>query len=458
LKNNIVVISVPFARIGRYSLSKLVLSILRERGDVVIVSPWSHKVKFRENFNGDNTFFIKWESIKISKFKQKILVVSELMRLLGYLRRFKNQGLMWFFRNHFSVFTEDGQDSRLGLFKSIAHFILSVLGRRRSSWKTVERLSGFEWYQFPELIKLVAAYADVTLIQSASWGMQDKALAKLSSMEGWRNVLLPYSTDQLHCNGYLFNDYHAVCVQGDLELDRARNFHLIPEQSIYRLGSIWFRHLAQLNKMINDIQTDKCNSRVIFYAGMGSLYFARKSEFAGLDALIQFVIDSDEKFRLIYRPVFCDEEDRNYIENKYGTLEGLEIQWPQASVIGIHDPLTINQEQSLLEYTRDIKGCDLLVMSLNSTICMDIAFLEKCGIISNMIDLDGRLERRHHSIAVRVCPAGVDVNTTDSLIESVKYFLDNSEKGEKTSAEMLSKWDYPEADFRSILISDVYGA
>ena len=104
------------------------------------------------------------------------------MRRIGHWGRFKNQGMMWYTKNQYSTFTEDGQDARLGLFKSIIYFILSVLGRKQARWKTVERLSGAEWYQFPELIKLVADYTDVTLIQSASWGMQDKALAKLSTL------------------------------------------------------------------------------------------------------------------------------------------------------------------------------------------------------------------------------------------------------------------------------------
>ncbi len=394
MKDKIVIISVPFTRIARYSLSNPVLSILREKGDVVIVSPWSDQIDFQKNFHADNTFFLKWVSVTTSKLKQKILGASELMRRLGYLRRFKNQEMMWYVKNQYRVYAEDGQDPRLGIFKSVIYFFLSVLGRKRSLWKTVERLSGTEWYQFPELKNLVGDYTNVTLIQSASWGMQDKALAKLSREEGWRNVLIPYSTDQLHCNGYLFNDYDAVCVQGDFELHRAKNLHFLPEESIYRLGSVWFRHLEQLNAVADDTKNNMPYSRLIIYAGMGNLYFARKSEFAGLDALIKFVNDSDERFRLIYRPVFFDEYDKNCIENLYGSLDGLEIQWPQESVIGLDKYTEINQHQSLLEYVRSIKGCELLVMSLNTTLCLDVAFVAKCGIISNMIDLDRRLERR----------------------------------------------------------------
>ena len=55
------------------------------------------------------------------------------------------------------------------------------------------------------------------------------------------------------------------------------------------------------------------------------------------------------------------------------------------------------------------------------------------------------------------CPAPVEIDNVDSLIKPVKYFLDNPSKAEKTSAEMISKWDYPDADFRSILVSAVYG-
>ncbi len=59
---------------------------------------------------------------------------------------------------------------------------------------------------------------------------------------------------------------------------------------------------------------------------------------------------------------------------------------------------------------------------------------------------------------VGACPASVSVNNTNSLIESVRYFLNNPKEGEKAAAEMISRWDYPEADFRSILVSAVYGS
>ena len=454
MKKNLVIISVPVVRIARSSLCKIVLDLLRERGDVVIVSPWSDQNEFIENFSAKNIFFIKWEKVKISKYKKKILDISEIVRFGGYWRKFKDQGMIWYFKNQYTDFQESGKDIKASYFKSFIYWTLSILGLRRSFWRIVENFAGKHWYQFPDLIEMTEGYENVTLIQSANWGIQDRALSRLSTGRNWRKVLLPYTTDQLYCNGYLLNTYDAVCVQGDFELKHAKNLHLVSEESIYRLGSTWFRHLEELQKDICQKNHDINAPRTILYAGMGEKYFSRQSEFLVLDALIKFIDDANEDLRLVYRPIPSNDDDRNYIKERFGNL--LELQWPDASVIGLDHYQGIKQEESLIEYIYNLLACDLLVMSYNTTIAMDAAFLGNCGIISNMIDPDGRLERRLYSIHNGACPAPETAENIDSLIKSVEFLLDNTDKAMEASKKMISKWDYPDAEFASILTQAIF--
>ena len=47
------------------------------------------------------------------------------------------------------------------------------------------------------LEQLARGYDRVTLVQSANWGVQDRALARLSRERGWRRVLLPFTAAYL---------------------------------------------------------------------------------------------------------------------------------------------------------------------------------------------------------------------------------------------------------------------
>jgi hypothetical protein len=454
MKDNLTIISIPVVRIARSALSNLVLDTLIEKGDVVIISPWSDQIDFKKNFKRANTFFIKWNEPELSRFKRKIIDISEIIRLTGYWRKFKNEGMMWFLKHMNIEFGDNGEDIKSGALKYIIYSILSFLGMYRPLWKLVEKIVGKGWYQFPELIDLTKQYNNVTIIQSANWGFQDRSLSRLSEENYWRKVLLTYTTDQLWCNGYLLNNYDAVCVQGDFEFNNAKNFHLIPDESIYELGSAWFRHLEILKEKYEKIHQKSDDSRVVLYAGMGEQYFFRQSEYLALDALIKYFDERPEKIRLIYRPVSSSEDDKRYVRDRYANK--IEIQWPDASVIGLNEYPKINQEVTLLDYVGNLKDCELLIMSQNTTISMDAVFLEGCGVISNMIDLDGRLKRRYYSITASACPAPIEADNIDSLISAVEKFLDNPSKLKEASLEMISRWDYPDTDFKAILSKAVF--
>jgi hypothetical protein len=455
-KTSLVIISVPFIRIAKLSLSNVVLTPLREKGDVLIVAPFANELEFKSDFEGENTYFMKWNNRKISGLRFFLLNIPEFMRRLGFWRKFKDQGLMYYFINQYISQGENGLDRKFSVQRVFVYWLLGILGRNKSAWKVSESFLGNKWYQFPPLVDFARNYSYVTLIQSANWGLQDRALARVSSKKGWRNVLLPYTTDQLFANGFLLNEFDAVCVQGSFEFDRAKEVHTIPKNRIYRLGSAWFRHMEEI-KLLNNLNKDTTEGCII-YAGLLNTYFPSKSEFDALDALIDLVSNHYPNLDVVYRPVVIDQGLKDFIDKKYVRTSLIRVEWPTVSVLGLEKYSIMNQEKSLRDYLQGMLGCRLLVMSRTTSYGMDVAFQEGAGVISNMIDSDKILKKRHnHLFPTYIYPGLKIAHDIDGLIKHARNLLNYPEDAKKQSKEVISLWDYPNSDFNRILVSAVYG-
>ena len=121
-----------------------------------------------------------------------------------------------------------------------------------------------------KLNEVTSKHKKVTLIQSASWGIQDRTLSWFAERNDWRTVFIPYTTDQLTLNGYLLTDYDVVCAQGQCDKYFAEKYHSFPVSKIERLGSPWSRYL----KLIRDSTENKNGGkkkRKIIYAGISSI-------------------------------------------------------------------------------------------------------------------------------------------------------------------------------------------
>ncbi len=459
--SKLVVISIPLTRIARSSLSNAVLDPLRQEGDVLIVSPFSDEPGFQKDFAGPNTHFLQWNPEGVSKLKALFLAVPEMMRRLGYWRRFRNNGLLYYVKNQYVSFGDEGQDKRFGPLRWLIYWLLSFWGQFPKAWQFVEKFYGKSWYAFPELTQFVREYKHVTLIQSANWGMQDRALARLSRQQTWRKVLLPYTTDQLFTNGFLLNDFDAVCVQGPFELTQAREFHHVTEDKIYKLGSAWFRQMEYIKSLNSSSKAVLGKSRKIIYAGVSSTYFPSKSELQAVDALVEYIrkrgVQNGCQYELLYRPVIFNDALKDVVKKRYERHDIVKLQWPAPSAIGLNQYAYMDQENSLREYVSGIADCELLIMSYLTSFCKDVAFLESCGVISNMIDSDGILARRHNDLFPTYMLPGVKlIHSIEELLEAVEYFLGNPQQAAQNAKGIISMWDYPAHDFSRILKDAVY--
>ena len=454
-KRRLVIISVPFYRIAKVSLSNLVLGKLREKNDVVIVAPFAEEAGFQHNFGGTNTSFLGWKVGPLSGYQEMLYSISETMRMNGFWRRYKK----YYISNQYTRFGVDGRDNRLGWLQCFGYWVLSVVGWWPRAWKFVDHLIGTGWCRFPRLIEISRQYDHVTLIQSANWGQQDRALATLSLLHGWRKVMLPYTTDQLDVNGFLINKFDVVCVQGDYELKRAREYHALSESRICRLGSAWFQHLEVIRATIeNRPATRQVTREFILYAGVSSLYFRRASEFEAVDAIVSLVSRLKKKYNVIYRPEELDNARRDAIRKRYEGSDVVELQWPSVAASGLAQFSEVSQESALEQTANDLWGCSVVVMSTTTSLALDAAFLSGSGIVANMVDSTGVLRKRKQDLLAHDWFPGLRIaDSMTQLLEHVECLLNSPEIAKQEAAQLLTLWDYRDVSFQATLHRAVHG-
>ncbi len=454
---NLVIISLPFYRITRALLSEMMVNTLKPHADILVVGPFVEEPQFKGCFSYPNMKFLRWEINSISNWKMKLYWASEIMRINGFWLKFKDQGLSFYLHNQHLKFGKNGEDEVVVGYKKFLTSALAWLGRYPNTWKLFRRLVGKKWFVFSELVLATKAYKEVTLIQAANWGIQDSVLAKVSQQENWRKVLIPYTTDQLYCNGYLLNQFDAFCIQGSYEYNKAKSYFKIPDNKLFFLGSTWFRHLDLLkDKVLEEGNAQSQNERHIIYAGNSPTYFPRINEFAAVDALIKMAADFPDDLKLIYRPIASDEGARAEIIERYRDAD-IQIQWPEASCIGLEHYQAVDHDASLRNYVSDLNVCELLIMSQLTSMALDAVYISKCPVIANFIDLDGVLKRRRYDLMeLDGLPGLKVVYSVDELCKWVDAMLNNKEKFSLESMKIAEVWDVSNANFQEELLSAVF--
>ena len=80
------------------------------------------------------------------------------------------------------------------------------LGIWKKSWRFIDRIIGPSIFNVSELSAIAYGFEKVTLIQSASWGFQDRLLGWMARKHKWRTVMMPYTTDQLSIDNKIIDE------------------------------------------------------------------------------------------------------------------------------------------------------------------------------------------------------------------------------------------------------------
>jgi len=461
----LVILSVPYQRLIRVLLSDYILNKLCEQADVLIISPFALNPTFQKDFNDESIHFLQWTAPeKMKKPLGWLYIVSESLRTLGYWRRHGKKGMEYSLANIYVQLGFDGDDKKISFFKRVIFYMLSIIGVWSGAWRVIDRLIGPSLFNFPALQNFAHDYKQVTLIQSANWGMQDRMLAWMGREERWRTTLIPYTTDQLYCNGYLISDFNAVCVQGTAEDGFARELHNLPSSRIKHLGSVWFRHIEQINKSLSLVKdSNKSGIRKILYAGVSNRYFPRSSEYLGLEILLNACSTGElNNVHIIYRPLGETAEIRNEINERYHNTPNLTIQYAQRSCFGLEEFCDGPNSEGLREYIGQLIEVDILVMCLVTSLMLDLASV---GIptVCNMVDPTNVLAKRNTQLFFNkegrfdIFESVPVIHNQTDLVPAINELLNDKEKATDQVRQVASQWDYPKANFQNILLESVFG-
>ena len=461
-KHKLVILSIPYQRLIRSHLSPSVLDILTKNSNVVIVSPFAKDADFSRQYAGDK---VVHECIApyddLPRLYKNLLALTSILRVQGYW--FKNRKkLPYYWASRHIRFGENGKDTLASLPKRLIMNAISFIGMFPRAWILLDTLIGRRVYDTCALKSLAAEYDKVTLIQTASWGFQDQALAWMGRELLWRTVLIPYTTDQLFANGYLYSDFDAVCVQGTAERRFAHELHAVKDTRIINLGSLSFFSMRQV-LIDQQIAPFRMNGiRRILFAGSTATYFPTESEFNCLEHLLQAIDAGHLKhIAITYRPLGDTPEIREMIEKRFPDRSRLDIVYASPTIFGLDKYTHTEWTQSLIEHLKSICGFDLAVMVLFTSLALDLTV---CGTptIAYVEDETGTLERRHMG-SVHYAEEAIDIYETvpvvlskNQLVSTINQLLNDSVELSRITKETAAAWDYNPPNILELLETVVF--
>ncbi len=462
--NCLVILSLPFQRLIRSHLSPVVLDIIATRADLVVVSPFGADLNFVSQYNGKHiSHLVAPTHEKLPWLFRKLVAISSILRRQGYWRRVRSH-LPYFWANRHVEFGENGNDTVVVFWKRLITEILAWAGSRPWVWSLLDSMIGRWSFHMSELTALANTYDRVTLVQAASWGFQDQALAWCGRKNQWRTVLLPYTTDQLMTNGYLYSDFDVVCVQGEVERRFAEVLHNVPDHKIFNVGSIYMRALEAIGlpTQFESVSSDILDNRIM-YAGLVPTYFPADYEIQAVNMLSKLELGDGKKItKFIYRPASLSQEYLASVKAQLLFPDRVELQTTSSTSLGLESYSPTNSTVDLQNLITNLKNVDVMVTSLTTSLSVEAALLgvpsiayypeESAFFCNRNVRLLCNAENR--TIGLESIPVASNLQELESL---VKQLLNDPVLRKKITDATLREWDYPKLNYQGLLERAVFG-
>lgn len=451
-KRKLIILSIPFQRLVRSHLSPLVLSAATNNAHILIVSPFSDNKEFRDSFCGENIAHINVVKDSSPFLSNKLKLFCTILRTHGFWLK-NRKYIPYYWENRHNIFKKDFQVTRISLYKRIFFNNLALIGLIIPKFeRVIESIFGKYIYHTKGLQQFVDQFeGGITLIQASSWGDQDQILAFVARKKKWRTVLLPYTTDQLFCNGYLYCEYDAVCVQGEYEASFALNIHKVSDAKVIKAGSAYLRALEAIKPMPRLVDGLHKQNFTIMYAGLASEFFPVELEIEVLNRLI-FLKYENSNIDIIYRPVSRLFSHTDFIKSQLIEKDFVKFQIPTTTSLGLHNYEHTDSFSDLKVLLGGFCNVDILITSLSTSLSIEAAFLGIPSIsyyplenssmkrrhVELMLNTDGRI------IGFESIPVCISIN---SLIIEIKEMQADSNYKKEVVESTMRAWDYADADF-----------
>jgi hypothetical protein len=433
------------------------------KADVLIFSPLSLNDQFRKSYGDQGIYYLPYQDMALNnKIYFIISMAVRILRVHGYYHK-NSKDMQYYLKNRYKKIGDNGYDIEVGFINKFFINIVGLIGTNRKAWKIFEFiLFKLDKKNTSQLIEFTRKYIDVTLIQASTWGNQDRLLAFVAKKKFWRTVFLPYTTDQLFSNGYLYSDYDSICIKGVQEREHIFNFHkYVDPKKLLVVGNLQYRIYDEILKINQNIRLNKNkNYLTIMFAGTTSTNVPTKSEQEALDFILsQRKLDT----KIIYRAFMQSDEHKNTLENKYKDNDNFEIQYVSENLTGLHRFEGKITCEILKNYLESLDKADILVTVGPTSLTLDAAYL---GIptISYWGDKTGVLENRfthllfeENKINLKNIFSEVPTaHTCDQLIEKINILSENRKLRKSYAEKIIAKWDSVDVDFRREFKSAIF--
>ena len=427
-------ISVPFPRNIRHSLSAPFINELKKYGNIVVVSPFKFSNEDINYLNLNNDKILNM-CINETFFTKILFNISDFARRAGYFGKHQKYGLPYYFNNLISDFNTSGYFEKLPIIFKYILVVLSLVFKKRSIWLYLERLFFYLINFRSDTLNEIKDLQDVIYFQSANWGMQDRLLSYISYKKSWKSIMIPYTSDQIHCSGYLLTDHDFYAVQSEYEKKLAMELHNIEEKKIVVIGSIWFRNIENFIKLNKD-QIKYKDKKNILYAGVTSLYFPKITEIKSVKIIAEYF----PEYNIHYCPYVTRSEFKQISKN-LNKHKNVSLIPHSPSMTEVKTEVDISFYEDMKAHIEKIMDIDIFVMSYQTSLCIESNLLTKCPIIANFIDEYNILKNRDTDMFPKDI-IGDQLKIVDSfedLIQSIKKVANTNERTSKTHPFMF--WD-----------------
>jgi hypothetical protein len=449
-KENLTIISIPFYRLERILLNNSFFNLIAEKSDILIISDYKNRndVKVTNcevlNINNDRRY-------------SYLYVFLEYMRVFGFFYKNRSKGLAYYNKEKYWEYGKNGKDKKKSKLNSWLIFITSRIGSNKFTRILFTFLFGNFLFSDKLFLEKVKNYTNVNIIQSANWDFQDIKLGWLSKKIKCSRFFLPYTTDQLMCNGFLVSDFDYILIQGRKEEFYAKTLHEIKNHKIIKFGSILFRNIDFILDNSININTKTSNHKILF-VGVSTLYYPFESQLLIIDEILH-VISKLPNWVLVLRPLLTEDE-KNVFEDKYGSLTNVEIKYPEKSNYLLKpDNLNKSVLSEFSNHILNLNEVDICVFSGITSMILEASYLEK-KIISVFDDPTGVLKRRNFHLFFKSKNELLNFNEFSELqiidnINQIKYVIEqliivhNYDKC--IYKKIVDNWDYPEVNQYEII-------
>lgn len=413
------IISVPLLRNIRHSLSIPFTRELKKYGNIVIVSPFKLSDNDKSFLELNGVKYIKL-NFKLTKTVKFFFQISDFARRAGYFTNSKDHGIPYYVENLKFKFNKSGLFEKYTDIVGLSIKVFSYIFKKKYIWKYFEKIIFLVFWSKFKGKGIFKKIDNVIYFQSCNWGLQDRLLSQLADKYNWKSIMIPYTSDQMHGNGYIIRDHNVYAVQSEYEKHLATNLHKITDSKIEVIGSIWHRNIEYLINKYSRNSLKTLEKKKIVYVGVNDFLFPRITEIKS----VKLISKSFPEYNIDYC-TYANSYAFKRLQSIFKDFKNVRLIPHLNSMTELNVDDKFSFKNDVISHLTKIQNIKICIMSYLTSMGTEANFVSKCQIIANFIDDYEILKKRNTKSFSRdgFGEMLIEVNTYDDLINSISSCL-----------------------------------